>query len=115
MHPALRFAPGEIRETAVRLVAYVGALAMLSILAASLFETSPVPLVRAPVAQEEWVNVERPYPAFNLTLAELAEADMHYAIRRNAKGNGRKDIMTWGQAGAGNADVMDSRFMIEIY
>ena len=24
MHPALRFAPGEIRETAVRFIAYVG-------------------------------------------------------------------------------------------
>jgi hypothetical protein len=76
MHPALRFSLGEIRETAVRLVAYVGGIATLSILAASVFESSPVPLVHAPAPRQDWITVERPYPAFTLTLPELTEADM---------------------------------------
>src|SRR5450830_724226 len=101
MHPALRFAPGEIRETAVRFIAYVGGVAALSVLAASLFETRPIAPIRTPAPAADWTTVERPYPAFNLTLADLPEAEMRYSIRRHANGNGRKDIMTWGQLNAG--------------
>ena len=100
----------DIRATAVRIFAYMGGLAALAILAASLlrmpdslaaFETSP---------QAEWTNVDRPHPAFELSMPELAASEPDYAIlRRNADG-ARKDVLTWGEAGSSKPYVM-----VEVY
>lgn len=111
MHPALRFARGEIQETAGRFIAYIGGLAMLSVLAASLFETRPLPPAPKP-PPSDWITVERPYPAFDLTLAE-PDGEMKYSIRRQTRSGGRKDILAWGQTGEG--DTLDARFLVEIY
>ncbi len=100
----------DIRATAVRIFAYMGGLAALAILAASLlrmpdslaaFETSP---------QAEWTNVDRPHPAFELSMPELAASEPDYAIlRRNADG-ARKDVLTWGEVGSSGPYVM-----VEVY
>ncbi len=100
----------DIRATAVRTFAYMGGLAALAILAASLlrmpdslaaFETSP---------QAEWTNVDRPHAAFELSMPELAASEPDYAIlRRNADG-ARKDVLTWGEAGSSGPYVM-----VEVY
>jgi hypothetical protein len=46
----------------------------------------------------EWIDVERPYPAFELTIPEAADAPTSYAIQRHAAGGGRKDILSIGDA-----------------
>jgi hypothetical protein len=102
--------PGDIRATIVRLFAYMGALAILAIAAASLFRP-PAGVAAMPVKPlPEWVNVERPHPAFDMQMPELAAEDFNYAIlRRNADG-ARKDVLTWGGPAAGGPYVM-----VEIY
>lgn len=102
--------PGDIRATVVRLLAYMGALAILAIAAASFFEPplSSAAIERAP--RPQWVNVERPHPAFELVMAELAASANDYAILRRPADGARKDVMSWGEAGAPGPYVM-----VEIY
>jgi hypothetical protein len=45
--------------------------------------------------ETEWVEVNRPFPAFAMTMPEL-DAAPRYAIWRHASGRGRKDILTFG-------------------
>jgi hypothetical protein len=95
----------------VRLLAYMGALAILAIAAASLFRAPTViAAVEAPPPPPEWFNVERPHPAFEMAMPELAAVDTDYAIlRRNADG-ARKDVISFGQAAASGPYVV-----VEIY
>lgn len=95
MHPALVSFADELRATCARLLAYIGGLAALAIFAAELFQTVPVVAAVEPVAQPQWIAVGRPYPAFAVTIAELADGHSRYAIFRHAAG-GRRDVMTWG-------------------
>ena len=99
MPPVSRTVPGDISATIVRLLAYMGALAILAIAAASFFETpAVVAAVEVPPPPPQWVNVERPHPAFEMVMPELAAVDQTYAIlRRNADG-ARKDVISYGQA-----------------
>ncbi|MFZ2090890.1 MAG: hypothetical protein WAU99_04070 [Pseudolabrys sp.] len=54
-----------------------------------------------PVYRSEWVDIERPFPAFVLSIPEAADVPANYAIRRHAEGGGRKDILELGEpAGA---------------
>ena len=64
--------PGDIRATIVRLLAYMGGLAMLAILAASFFRTPEIVAAVTAPPPPQWVNVERPHPAFELQMPELA-------------------------------------------
>ena len=50
-----------------------------------------------PVHHPEWIEIERPFPAFALSIPEAADVPASYAIRRHAEGNGRKDILTLGE------------------
>ena len=50
-----------------------------------------------PVHQPEWIEIERPFAAFALSIPEAADVPASYAIRRHAVGNGRKDILTLGE------------------
>ena len=45
----------------------------------------------------EWIDVERPFPAFALSIPEAADAPAKYAIRRHGAGGGRKDILELGE------------------
>jgi hypothetical protein len=87
----------ELHATCVRLLAYMGGLALLAILAVELFRTVPVVAAAAPTVQPQWVAAARPAPAFAVSVAELGESDFRYAILRHAAG-GRKDVLTWGDA-----------------
>jgi hypothetical protein len=97
------------RGVFVRTLAYVGGIATLSFVAAELFQSAPVVAAVEPSPRAEWVTVGRPYPAFDLTLPEMAD-EQHYTIRRHSEGGGRKDIMTWGEPGESHR-----YFMVEIY
>lgn len=93
----------------VRFLAYVSGIAVLSFVAAELFQSAPVVAAVEPVTRQEWITVGKPFPAFHLNLPDMAD-EQQYTIRRHSEGGGRKDIMSWGEAG-------DSarHFMVEIY
>jgi hypothetical protein len=93
--------PGDISATIVRLLAYMGGLALLAILAASYFSVPAVIATIESPPRPEWINVERPHPAFELQMPELAGTDAGYAILRRPADGARKDVMTWGPSGNG--------------
>src|SRR5947208_14038543 len=87
--------------------AYVGALAVLAVVAAQFFETQDVSAAVEPGQRSDWTIMERSYRSFSLVVPNYPDAD--YAVRRHAAG-GRKDIMT-----AGAEDDAGSRLMLEVY
>jgi hypothetical protein len=94
--------PGDIRATIVRMLAYMGALAILAIAAASLFGAPSGVAALRPAPPPEWINVERPKPAFDMQMPELAAEGFNYAILRRGADGARKDVLTWGEpAGSG--------------
>lgn len=100
MHPALHSWRDEWPGQAVRLMAYVGALALLSIGAAALFKSTPLTPPIAAVDRSDWITVDRPFPAFALSIPEAAGQPESYAIRRHRSGDGRKDILGLGDPNA---------------
>jgi len=92
--------PGDIRATIVRIFAYMGALAILAIAAASLFRApAGLAAVEQPAPPTpEWVNVDRPRPAFDLQMPELGTDE--YAIMRRPADGARKDVLTFGTPAA---------------
>lgn len=93
----------------VRFLAYVSGIALLSFLAAQLFESAPVVAAVEPAPRPEWITVTKPYPAFHLDWPDAA-GEQHYAIRRHSEGGGRKDIMSWGEP-----DTSPRYSLVEIY
>src|SRR5665647_480866 len=110
MHPALHSWREELPATLVRIFAYMGGIAVLSIVAASFFQSPPVMSVIKPVHRSPWVEIERPFPAFVLSIPEAADVPSSYAIRRHAEGGGRKDIL-----GLGEPDGAAPYLQVEIY
>jgi hypothetical protein len=100
----------ELSATLIRLLAYVGGVVVLTLLAAKLFG---MPAVNAAVERDPWSAVEKPFHAFTLTIPEFAEPEPDYAIRRHP-GGGRKDILSWGGPWLGSTDAR-SRLHVEIY
>jgi len=96
MHPALRSWRDELPSTLLRLVAYLGGLAVLSIVAAEFLSSPSVMEAIAPDDAAAWTEIERPFPAFALSIPEAADAPTTYAIRRHVQGGGRKDILSLG-------------------
>jgi hypothetical protein len=109
MHPALHPWRDELPSNFVRLLAYLGAVAVLSIGAARVSQPTAMNSVE-PVHQLEWIEVERPFPAFALSIPEAADVPAAYAIRRHVEGNGRKDILTLG-----DPDSVAPYLRVEIY
>jgi len=113
VRPATYSIPEDIRATFVRLIAYMGALAALAAGAASFF-AAPSDIVAAlgsaSAQRPAWSTVERPYPAFELLLPELAGSTYDYAIQRRAKDGARKDLLSFG----GPAET-GPYVMVEIY
>ena len=111
MHRGLRNFAEELHATLARLLAYLGALAILAVAAAELFDT-PIGMEAAapPVVKSDWIDVGKPFPSFELSLPELAESEPRYSIRRHADGGGRKDVISFGDTPGSLAQVM-----IEIY
>jgi hypothetical protein len=97
MHPALHCWREELPSTLVRVLAYLGGVTVLSIAAAQVFQSPPVMNAITPIHHSEWIEIERPFPAFALSIPEAADVPFHYAIRRQAQGGGRKDILVLGE------------------
>ena len=110
MHPALRSWREDITNAIVRWFAYLCGIAALSVVAAHVFENRPAMNAGNPAQQPDWVEIEKPFPAFALAIPEAAGVPSHYAIRRHRQGGGRKDILTLGES-----DVADTYLQVEIY
>ena len=110
MHPALRSWREELPTSFVRFLAYLGAVALLSIGAAHVSQSPKVMTPITPVHQPDWMEVERPFPAFALSIPEAADMPASYVIRRHAEGGGRKDILTLGEP-----DNVSPYLQVEIY
>jgi hypothetical protein len=98
-----RSVPDDIEGTIVRILAYMGGLTVLSIAVASFFRPSDLVASTPQLPpRPQWVEVERPHPAFDLTLPETGGSLSHYAILRREADDGRKDVLTFGEPkGAG--------------
>ena len=110
IHPALHSWREDLPATFVRVLAYVGGITVLSIAYAHVFQSPPVMSAIKPVHQSGWVDIDRPFPAFALSIPEAADMPASYAIRRHADGGGRKDIL-----GLGEPDGTAPYLQIEIY
>lgn len=113
MLAASRPVPGDIRATFVRIIAYMGALTILAVGAASLVR-APVRLPTAPRAEPQWINVERPHPAFDMQMPELASADFNYAILRRNTDGARQDVLSWGGPSSGGPSSGGPYVRVEI-
>jgi hypothetical protein len=104
--------PGDISATIVRILAYICALAILAIAAASFFRppAGAGAIQFAPPPPPEWVNVDRPHPAFELQMPDLTAVGSNYAILRRTADGARKDELSFGDVAAAGPYVM-----IEVY
>ncbi|MGA2565277.1 MAG: hypothetical protein ABSF41_00455 [Pseudolabrys sp.] len=111
MHPALHSWREELPATVVRFLAYLGGIAVLSMAAAQVFQSPPVMSAATAIHQQpEWIEIERPFPAFALSIPEAADVPSRYVIRRNAARGGRKDILALGEP-----DSASPYLQVEIY
>ncbi len=110
MHPALYSWREELPANFARLLAYLCAIFVLSIVCAQLSQSSVVMNVIAPAHRSDWIEIEKPFPAFALAIPEAADAPSAYAIRRHAAGSGRKDILSLGET-----DGVAPYLQVEIY
>jgi hypothetical protein len=110
MHPALHSWRDELPTALVRLLAYMGGIAVLSIVAAQFFQSPPVMSPINPVQRSAWIEIERPFPAFALSIPEAADVPESYAIQRHREGGGRKDILSLGEP-----DSLGPYLRVEIY
>ena len=110
MHPALHSWRDELPAAFVRGLAILCGLAVLSVFCAWLFQSPPMMGAIQPVRQSEWIEIDRPFPAFALSIPEAADVPASYAIHRHAEGSGRKDILALGEP-AGVAPYLQ----VEIY
>jgi hypothetical protein len=97
MHPALYSWRDQLPATLVRILAYLGGITVLSIGAAHIFQSRPAIDPINAGDRPQWVEIEKPFPAFVLAIPEAAGAPSHYTILRNRAGNGRKDILSLGE------------------
>jgi hypothetical protein len=77
-----------------RLIAYVGALALLAIVGIHLWDELPASEAVAPSARAGWSTALRSYPAFDISQFDLPEKTESYEVLRHPEG-GRKDILRW--------------------
>lgn len=110
MHPALYSWRDEVRSIFVRALAVFCGLATLSVFCAWVFQSPEAMAPINAVHRSDWINVDRPFAAFALSIPEAAGAPATYAIRRHSDGNGRKDILTLGEP-SGSAPYLE----VEVY
>jgi len=90
--------PTEWRAALVRILAYLGAVFALSVMATQFFKQPDALALTEPAPRPAWIEVANPWPAFELEAPAFGD-DTDYAIRRHAAGGGRKDILSFGELG----------------
>jgi hypothetical protein len=93
-HPLLWSFAEECRGLCARLLAYMGAIALIAIAVTRLWDLLPLAGDSRPVARAEWSVAERSYPAFAVSQADSAGKIETYEILRHPDG-GRKDVLRW--------------------
>lgn len=97
MHPGLYSWREQLPATLVRLLAYLGGITVLSMAAAHIFQSRPAIDPVDVADRPQWVEIEKPFPAFALAIPEAAGVPSQYAILRNRAGAGRKDVLSLGE------------------
>ncbi|HZL60784.1 MAG TPA: hypothetical protein VFC32_00630 [Pseudolabrys sp.] len=110
VHPALHSWRDELPDAFVRGLAVLCGLSVLSVFCAWVFQSPKTIKVITPTHQSEWSEIERPFPAFALSIPEAADVPSGYAIQRHTDGGGRKDILSLGEP-----DSASSYLVVEIY
>jgi hypothetical protein len=100
----------DFSATCVRLLAYLGALAVLALSAAEFFAAAPVAAPVAPAPRPQWIDEAKPFAAFALPMSELDASGYSYSVWHNVSGGGRRDIMRWGEL-----DGWAPHLMVEVY
>src|SRR5438876_203508 len=90
----------ELQATLTRVFVYCAALGAFGLGIAEFAARGPI-VTQA--AAPEWVEVNKPFPAFAMAIPEF-EAP-RYTIWRHASGGARKDILTFGEPGGATAVV----------
>ena len=101
----LRMFARELHAVLLRVTAYGCALAAIGLVVAEVMTRGSLV---TETAGTEWVEVNKPFPAFALAMPEFD--DSRYTIWRHADGGGRKDVLTFGDLGSSGATVV-----IELY
>jgi hypothetical protein len=96
-HPALWSFAEECRGVTARLLAYVGALALIAIAGARLWAELPMAAALEPAAKVGWSAATRSYPAFAVNQVDSYAKIETYEILRHPDG-GRKDVLRWAAA-----------------
>jgi hypothetical protein len=97
IYPALKSFADECCGTLARLFIYVGALALLGIVAIHLWDLVPAADAEPPV-KSGWSVATRSFPAFAVSQFDLSGKTEAYEILRHPEG-GRKDIFRWAAQG----------------
>jgi hypothetical protein len=97
----LRLFALEMHASLARAFVYCAALGSLALVAAEFVGSRHT--VAAHATPPDWIEVIRPLPAFAMSIPEFDGA--RYSIWRHASGTGRKDILTFGEAGGAIAMV----------
>ncbi|QWG13498.1 hypothetical protein KMZ29_01755 [Bradyrhizobium sediminis] len=98
IHPALSSFADECCGMLARLAAYVGALALLAILGAHVWDQLPEIADAEPAAETGWSEAPRSHPAFAVSKFDSLDKTVSYEVLRHPEG-GRKDILRWGTPG----------------
>jgi hypothetical protein len=104
IYPALTSFADECCGTLARLIAYVGALALLAIFGVHLWDELPVDEAPEPSARAGWSVAGRSYAAFAISQFDLPEKTETYEIFRHPEG-GRKDVFRWARGERPIAEV----------
>jgi hypothetical protein len=92
IHPALTSFADECCSTLARLLAYVGTLALITILGIHLWDQLPADESNGPPPKAVWSVAERSHPAFAVSQFDLPEKTDE--IFRHPLG-GRRDVIRW--------------------
>ena len=91
--------PAEFRGAIVRILAYLGAIGALSLIAAEFFKEPRTAAMVEAAPRPAWIEIDKPWPAFQLTMPGFGDDDGRYTLRRHAAGGGRKDTLSFGELG----------------
>src|SRR3954464_6112606 len=95
IHPALwRFAE-ECNGLLARLLGYMGALALITMIVVSLWDDLQLP-ARTAAGKSDWSIAARGWPAFAVSQADLFGKTEVYEILQHPEG-GRKDVLRWAR------------------
>jgi hypothetical protein len=98
IHPALQSFADECGSVAVRLLAYMGLLALVVMAAVTVFDGLEFDFSSEPAAKAGWSVAGRSYPAFAASQFDSSGKTASYEILRHPDG-GRKDVLRWSSPG----------------